>query len=103
MTNSNHANVHALALIKGSVEGDSFKHFGSLFGTSEHARPLVAAGLLVSNGYDYDATDAGRTFYADYRLDSLPRGRANSWLASSDNPDLAAADSALEAAVAAAI
>jgi hypothetical protein len=81
MSTSAIPNVHALALLKGSVEGDSFKHFASLFGVHAHARPLVAAGLLVSNGYDYDATPAGEAFYRDQHLDQLPDGRANNWSA----------------------
>jgi hypothetical protein len=74
-------NVHALALIKGSVEGDSYKHFASLFGGDQHAAPLVTAGLLTGNGYDYDATEAGQAFYQEQHLDQLPAGRANNWSA----------------------
>jgi hypothetical protein len=81
MSHTDLPNVHALALIKGSVEGDSFKHFASLFGVHQHAAPLVTAGLLTGNGYDYDATEAGAEFYRDQHLDQLPDGRANNWSA----------------------
>lgn len=87
--------VHELALIKGAVEGDSDKHFASLFGIPTHARPLLNLELLVdaADGYGYDATEAGKAFYDTHQLASLPDGRANNW---GSHPIAVAASTALD-------
>lgn len=74
--------VHTFAVLKGAVEGDDTKHLGSLLGMRSHVRPLIKTGLVefsTSEDRHYDATDAGRTFYAEHRLNDLPDGRANYW------------------------
>lgn len=81
----------ALALIKGAVEGDPYRHFGSLLGVNAHAAPLLRAGLLVAcdppstaagedHGVDFVATEAGRDLYERHQLATLPAGRASFWI-----------------------
>ncbi len=79
--------VHVLALVKGVVEGDPIRHFGSLLGFDAHlaaARQLA----LVTTGDGNDevsATEAGRRLYREAHLDALPDGRANHWGALADD------------------
>lgn len=68
--------VHAIALVKGAVEGDPHKHFGSLLGYEQHLIAAVGAGLVVLDG---EATDRGVAFYKRHGLETLPDGRANYW------------------------
>lgn len=68
--------VHVVALIKGTAEGDPYRHFGSLLGVDTHQATAARLGLLNAAG---DLTDAGRAFYRDARLADLPAGRANHW------------------------
>lgn len=93
-----HVRVHELALIKGAVEGDHEKHFASLFGIPSHVAPLLDLELLVraDDGYGYDATDAGKSFYDTHLLSSLPDGRASNW---GPHPVAVAASVALSALV----
>lgn len=71
--------VFTVALIKGAVEGDPYKHFAALGGVNHHATPAIQAGLLTSDGTQIEATDAGREFYRLADLASLPDGRATNW------------------------
>jgi hypothetical protein len=71
----NHA-AHVIAIIKGAVEGDPQKHFGSLLGYSEHLAAAVRAGLVTT---DEQPTDEGYEFYSWHNLDQFPAGRANYW------------------------
>lgn len=71
--------VFTVALIKGAVEGDPYKHFAALGGINQHAEPAIQAGLLTSDGMTIEATDAGRLFYQVAELSALPEGRATNW------------------------
>lgn len=76
--------VFTVALIKGAVEGDPYKHFAALGGINHHATPATKAGLLTSDGVTIEATDAGRLFYQIAELSVLPEGRATNWGAVAD-------------------
>lgn len=76
--------VHTIAAIKGTVEGDPFLHFGALGAFDTHAEPAVTLGLIERSGTTFTATDAGRAFYVDANLASLPSGRANQWGSAAD-------------------
>lgn len=71
--------VFTVALIKGAVEGDPYKHFAALGGINQHAEPGIQAGLLTSDGVTIEATDAGRLFYRVAELSALPDSRAVNW------------------------
>lgn len=73
--------THIIALVKGALEGDPEKHFGSLLGFDEHLRDAAQLGLVrcETGSYDVEVTDAGREFYESQRLFWLPPGRANAW------------------------
>lgn len=68
--------AHLIAILKGEVEGDPYRHFGSLLGFDQHLAAAAAAGLLRVDG---TATDEGLEFYRRHRLADLPAGRANYW------------------------
>lgn len=74
--NATDSAVHVIALLKGAVEGDPEKHFGSLLGYDQHLTTAVRAGLVTVAG---DPTDRGIEFYSWHLLDQLPDGRANYW------------------------
>jgi hypothetical protein len=71
--------AHVVALLKGTIEGDPYKHFGSLLGMDSHIAAAHHFGLIDANG---ELTEAGRAFYRDAKLSGLPEGRANYWSAS---------------------
>ncbi|HEY3690461.1 MAG TPA: hypothetical protein VGL46_09175 [Pseudonocardiaceae bacterium] len=74
--------------MKGTAEGDSMRHFGSLFGFGEYEARTVALGLVrrrpVAEVREDDdelvLTEAGEAFYRDFGLDKLPPGRGYNWL-----------------------
>lgn len=83
------ANLFTIAVLKGSVEGDSIKHFGSTLEFKEHAELAAQYGLVVENpphpegidnGPSYLATEEGLTFYDEHELSKLPDGRAYYWV-----------------------
>jgi hypothetical protein len=75
--------VHVLALLKGAVEGDEYKHFGSLLAIDAHFEVGRELGLLLKDaGGSIVPTVKGRSFYVDYGLRELPGGRANYWVTS---------------------
>jgi hypothetical protein len=84
--------VHTIAIIKGAVEGNPLLYIAAFGAVDVHARPALELGLIaIDDRYEeipYVATSAGREFYIDANLASLPSGRANHWGH--------AADSALE-------
>lgn len=89
MTAREWANLFTIAVLKGSVEGDSIKHFGSTLEFKEHAELAVDYGLVVENppgpegidnGPSYLATKEGLDFYDQYGLSRLPDGRAYYWV-----------------------
>lgn len=74
--------VHVLALLKGAVEGDPYRHLASLMAVSSTHLPAgVEAGVLTVVDGEITATAAGRRFYTEHGLGLLPPGRANNWLA----------------------
>ncbi|MFB7652420.1 MULTISPECIES: hypothetical protein [unclassified Streptomyces] len=95
--------LHELGLLRGAAEGCDIRYFGSLRTLDRHACPVLRAGLiaLIPAGSQrddecqyYEATEAGREFYAAHLsgLDEDAKGRAGSWR---DDPRLAAAARAL--------
>lgn len=80
--------LHVVAVVKGTAEGDSMRHFGSLFGFGEYEARTVALGLVrrrpVAEVREDDdelvLTEAGEAFYRDFGLDKLPPGRGYNWL-----------------------
>ncbi|MFB7091405.1 hypothetical protein [Streptomyces sp. NPDC056296] len=95
--------LHELGLLRGAVEGHDTRYFGSLLALDRHAYLMLRAGLIapIPTGTQrdddcqfYEATAAGREFYAAHllRLDERAHGRANAWR---DHPQLAAAARAL--------
>lgn len=86
------ADVFTVALIKGAVEMDVFKYFGSLHGVDRHVAVAEAAGLLVSAG-GLVATGEAHRIYLECGLANLPDGRA--YLVWLDRPEVAAALTAL--------
>jgi hypothetical protein len=74
--------VHILALVKGTAEGDSRRHFASFMGLDHHEASAINLGLLERNevdSYDLVLTPKGQELYESARLADLPQGRANSW------------------------
>lgn len=71
-----YSRLHVLALLKGTVEGDPYKHFGSLLGIAHHDAAAQQLGLLTNDG---NVTVVGRAFYVSAELGQLPAGRANDW------------------------
>lgn len=41
------SSLHVVALLKGTVEGDAYKHFASLVGFRDHLAGAIAFGLVV--------------------------------------------------------
>ncbi|WP_328565080.1 hypothetical protein [Streptomyces coelicoflavus] len=91
--------LHELGLLRGAVEGRDTRYFGSLLVLDRHAYLLLRAGLIApipagtrrdDECQFYEATPAGREFYAAHLsgLDERAKGRANAW---GDHPQLAAA------------
>jgi hypothetical protein len=74
--------VHVLALLKGAVEGDPYKHFASLLGIAQHLEAAAALGLMTPDGR---VTAAGAALYEAAGLHSLPEGRANHWWQEADS------------------
>ena len=87
-----YSGCHVIALVKGTIEGDPFMHFGSLLGMAGHVAAARRFGLLDANE---TTTDAGRAFYRDARLGEFPKGRANDWRVNAADK-LAAAERMLE-------
>lgn len=95
--------LHELGLLRGAVEGQDTRYFGSLLALDRHAYLMLQAGLITpipagkprdDDCQFYEATTAGRDFYAAHLsgLDEHAIGRANAW---SDHPQLVAAARAL--------
>ncbi|GAA2679741.1 MULTISPECIES: hypothetical protein [Actinosynnema] len=82
--------LFTIALVKGAVEGDTTRHFGSLGGLEQHLAVARAAGLLEQDGQT--PTAKARALYDRHRLHALPPGRA--YLAWREHPlvDAALAD-----------
>ncbi|MFB6775107.1 hypothetical protein [Streptomyces sp. NPDC056337] len=97
--------LHELRLLRGAVEGCDTRYISSLRTLDRHACLLLRAGLLalILAGTErddecqyYEATAAGREFYAAHLsgLDEHAKGgRASPWR---DDPKLAAAARALD-------
>lgn len=93
MTTREPASLFTIAVLKGSVEGDSIKHFGSTREFKFHAEIAVEHGLVVENpphpegidnGPHYLATEEGLAFYDQHELGRLPDGRAYWWIPAQD-------------------
>lgn len=66
--------VFTVALLKGAVEGDVGKHFGSFLGLAAHTVVARRCGLVESDGVT--PTEYGLDVYVRHGVDSLPDGRA---------------------------
>ncbi|MFC6094858.1 hypothetical protein [Saccharothrix lopnurensis] len=69
------ADVFTVAMIKGAVEGDVYRHFGSLGGAAQHLATARRLWLIDVDDED-TATPRGQDLYRRHRLDLLPEGRA---------------------------
>jgi hypothetical protein len=87
-----YSGCHVIALVKGTIEGDPYMHFGSLLGMASHMSAAQRFGLLDANK---TPTEAGYAFYREARLSEFPKGRANYWHASAADK-LEAAERLLE-------
>lgn len=73
--------IHALAILKGAVEGDDARHRAFTMAMHRLPAPLVRAGLVTDDrGTGYVPTDPGRRVLAEHHLDQVPGGRANAWV-----------------------
>ncbi|TQM85477.1 hypothetical protein FHX81_7961 [Saccharothrix saharensis] len=67
--------IFTVALIKGAIEGDPYRHFGSLGGVTQHlatARRLE----LIDPEDEHTATARAQALYRRHGLNRLPAGRA---------------------------
>ncbi|MEU4800469.1 hypothetical protein [Streptomyces sp. NPDC023327] len=96
--------LHELGLLRGAVEGHDTRYLGSLFALDRHAHLMLRAALIIpvragASRDDacqfYEATPAGRAFYAAHLsgLDERAIGRANAW---GGHPQLVSAARALD-------
>lgn len=69
------ADIFTVALIKGAVEGDSYRHFGSLGGAAQHLATARRLGLIDLED-EHTATARAQALYRRHQLDRLPEGRA---------------------------
>lgn len=69
------ADIFTVALIKGVVEGDSYRHFGSLGGAAHHLATARRLGLIDLED-EHTATARALALYRRHELDRLPEGRA---------------------------
>ncbi|GAA1309298.1 hypothetical protein [Saccharothrix xinjiangensis] len=69
------AGMFTVALIKGAVEGDTYRHFGSLGGIAQHLATTRCLGLIDPED-EHTATARAHALYRHHRLDRLPPGRA---------------------------
>jgi hypothetical protein len=78
--------VHVVALVKGVIEGEPIRHFGSLLGFDAHLAAARQLGLVTpgDGSHEVSATESGRRLYREAHLDALPDGRANHWGALAD-------------------
>lgn len=67
------ADVFTVAVLKGAVEGDVYRHFGSLGGVEVHLAAARRLGLIDS---EFHPTVRARDLYRQHGLDHLPAGRA---------------------------
>ena len=72
-----HSAVHVIALVKGAVEGDPFKHLGLPYQLADIIRTEATRLGLIDDLCQ--PTPLGRSFYIDANLASLPAGRARYW------------------------
>lgn len=67
------ADVFTVAVLKGAVEGDVYRHFGSLGGVEVHLAVARRLGLIDGEA---GPTARARDLYRQHGLDRLPDGRA---------------------------
>lgn len=82
MNSGPHADVFTVAILKGAIEDEPEKHFGSTLALREHMRTAEDHDLINEIG---EPTEKAQDFYERYRLASLPDGRAYlAWFAHGD-------------------
>ncbi len=68
-----YADAFTVAILKGAVEDEPEKHFGSTLSLKEHMRVAEDLDLINETG---EPTDKAQDFYERYELATLPEGRA---------------------------
>ncbi|WP_433261566.1 hypothetical protein ACQPZF_27170 [Actinosynnema sp. CS-041913] len=69
------ADIFTVVLIKGAVEGDPYRHFGSLGGVTQHLATARRLGLIDPED-EYTATARAQALYQRHGLNRLSAGRA---------------------------